>query len=83
MMDKAPESLIGEMSVMDSSGHQQLKWNRNNSDEIAAAQAVFNRLMEQGYSAFGAKTKTAPRNSMKTFDPEAEEVVMVPRIAGG
>jgi hypothetical protein len=83
MMDRASESLIGEMSVMDSSGHQQLKWNRDNPDEIATAQTVFKRLMERGYSAFGAKTKTEPRHSMKTFDPEVTEVVMVPRITGG
>ena len=82
-MDRAPESLIGEMSVMDSSGHRQLKWKRDNPDEVAAAQSVFDRLMERGYSAFGAKTKAAPRHAMKNFDPEAAEVVMVPRIAGG
>ena len=82
-MDRAPESLIGEMSVMDSTGHQQLKWNRSNPDEIAIAQAVFDRLMRQGYSAFGTSTKDAPRHIMKTFDPAVEEVVMVPRIAGG
>lgn len=82
-MDRAPESLTGEMSVMDSSGRRQLKWKRDNPDEIAAVKAVFDRLMERGYGAFGAKAKAAPRQAMKAFDPEAAEVVMVPKIVGG
>ena len=82
-MDRAPELLIGEMSVMDGSGRRQLQWKRDNPDEIAAAQAIFDHLLARGFSAFGAKTKAAPRQAINTFDPEAAEVVMVPRIVGG
>lgn len=82
-MDKAPESLIGEMSVMDASGHKQLKWNMDKPDEIAAAQEIFDRLVEKGYSAFGSKNKTEQKHAMKTFDPTMEELVMVPRTVGG
>ncbi len=82
-MDRAPESLIGEMSVMDGSGHRQVTWNRDNPVEIAAAKAVFNDLIARGYSAFGAKTKAAPRHATPVFDPDAAALVMVPRIVGG
>lgn len=82
-MDRAAESLIGEMSVMDGSDHRRLTWSRGNPEQIAEARAVFDALMARGYSAFGAKTKTAPRHATRTFDPEAAELVMVPRIAGG
>jgi len=82
-MDKAPDSVIGEMNIMDASGHKQLKWDTGTPAEIAAAQATFDRLLKNGYSAFGAKEKTAPKQVLKTFDPTMEEVVLVPRIVGG
>ncbi len=82
-MDKAPESLIGEMSVMDASGHKQLRWNTGKPEEIAAAQATFDRLLENGYSAFGSKKKTEAKHLVRTFDPTMEELVMVPKTVGG
>lgn len=52
-MDKAPVSLVGEMSVMDSSGHKQLKWNTDRLDEVAVAKETFDKLVGKGYSGFG------------------------------
>ncbi|WP_019140182.1 hypothetical protein [Noviherbaspirillum massiliense] len=83
MMDKAPESLVGEMSIMDRSGHKQLTWNMDKLEEIAAAKETFDTLVKQGYSAFGSKTKTEAKHTVKEFDPTMEEVVMVPRTVGG
>lgn len=82
-MDMALESVFGEMRVMDYAGNQRMKWKRDNPDQIAAAKAVFDRLLERGYSAFGTRSKSAPRQTMKTFDPEAADVIMVPKIVGG
>ncbi|WP_161603765.1 hypothetical protein [Noviherbaspirillum massiliense] len=82
-MDKAPESLVGEMSIMDRSGHKQLTWNMDKLEEIAAAKETFDTLVKQGYSAFGSKTKTEAKHTVKEFDPTMEEVVMVPRTVGG
>jgi hypothetical protein len=83
MMDNALVSSIGEMNIMDASGHQQLKWNMGKADEIAAAQATFDRLVKQGYAAFGSDKKMEAKHGISTFDPAMEEVVMVPRIVGG
>lgn len=82
-MDKAPESLIGEMNIMDSSGHKQLKWNTDKLDEIAAAKDTFDTLVKKGYTAFGSETKSEPKHTIKEFDPTMEELVMVPRTVGG
>ncbi len=82
-MDKAPQSLIGEMSIMDRSGHKSLKWDMDKLDEIAAAKETFDSLIKEGYSAFGGQTKTEPKHTIKEFDPTMEEVVMVPRTVGG
>jgi hypothetical protein len=82
-MDNAYESPVGEMNIMDASGHQQLKWHMGNADEIAEAQATFDHLVKQGYGAFGSPQKGEPKHGIKAFDSAMEEVVMVPRIVGG
>ena len=82
-MDKAPVSLVGEMSVMDRSGHKQLKWNTDRLDEVAVAKETFDRLVAKGYSGFGSKTKKEPKQLINEFDSTMEEVVMVPKIVGG
>lgn len=82
-MDKAPASLVGEMSIMDTSGHKQLKWKMDSLDEIAVAKQTFDALVKDGYSAFGSKTKTETKQIVKEFDPTMEDVVMVPRTVGG
>lgn len=82
-MDKASQSRIGEMSVMNRSGHTQLKWHMDSLREIAAAEDMFNQLIGKGYSAFGSKSKTSPRHAIHEFDSTMEDVVLVPRIIGG
>lgn len=82
-MKTAAGSPGGEMRIMDASGHQQLKWHMGNHDEIDAARATFDRLLRQGYAAFGAATSTEAKHAIKTFDPAMKEMVMVPRIVGG
>lgn len=82
-MDNALKSPIGTMNIMDDSGHRQLNWDISNAKEIAAAQKTFDRLVKQGYAAFGAPDSVAPKQAITAFDPALEEVVMVPRIVGG
>ena len=82
-MDKASGSPVGEMSIMDSSGHKELKWDMDKLEEIAVAKSTFDKLMKEGYSAFGAHTKSEQKQAIKEFDATMEDVVMVPRIVGG
>jgi hypothetical protein len=82
-MDNALKSAIGAMKIMDSSGHRQVEWNMSDAKEIAAAQKTFDRLVKQGYAAFGSTKGSASKQAVSTFDPAMEEVVMVPRIIGG
>lgn len=82
-MNNAIESRSGAMNIMDESGHRQVNWDMFNSREVAAAQKTFDRLVKQGYAAFGATKRLAPKQAMTAFDPAMEELVMVPRIVGG
>jgi hypothetical protein len=83
MMDKAPASLVGEMSIMDTSGHKQLKWKMDQPDAIAVAKQTFDALVKDGYSAFGSHVRDEPKQAVKEFDPTLEDLVMVPRTVGG
>ncbi|MET0855836.1 MAG: hypothetical protein ABWY27_03720 [Telluria sp.] len=71
------------MKIMDSSGHRQLEWHMSNAKEIAAAQKTFDRLIKQGYAAFGSTDGSTAKRAVTAFDPATEELVMVPRIVGG
>lgn len=82
-MDNSLEISVGAMNIMDESGHRQVVWDKNNSKEIAAAQKTFDGLVKRGYAGFGARNSGDLKQSIKTFDPTLEEVVMVPRIVGG
>lgn len=82
-MEQTPETFVGEMNIMDSSGHTRLTWSSDDPLEIAAARKVFDSLLDKGYSAFGSKQKAAPKHTLGKFDSTMEELVMVPRTVGG
>jgi hypothetical protein len=82
-MDKSPAPLLGEMSIMDSSGHKQLTWSIERSDEIAMAKKTFDQLIGDGYFAFASEKKMGTKHLINKFDPAMEEMIMVPRNVGG
>jgi hypothetical protein len=82
-MDKAHTSLIGQMNIMDRSGHKELTWDTDKLDEILVAQKTFDSFMKQGYSAFGSKNKADAKHLVREFDPTMEELVIVPKTVGG
>ena len=82
-MDKAPAFLLGEMSIMDRSGHKQLKWHTDKDDEMTMAKETFDHLVGKGYSAFASEKKAETKHLIREFDPTMEETVLVPRNVGG
>jgi len=74
---------MGEMRIMDRAGDSVLAWNPEELEEVREAEARFNELVVRGrHTAFdiveGGKAK-----QLKVFNPDAEKIVMVPRVAGG
>lgn len=82
-MKQTIEAHIGEMSIMDHSGHKELKWNTALFEEVAQAQKTFDDLTRMGYSAFASKEKAQVKHLINQFDPTAAEVIMVPKTVGG
>ncbi len=59
-------------------------WNRDNPDEVEGARTLFNTLTSRGYTAFKAVGEKGEKGKkLDSFDPAAERMILVPRIAGG
>lgn len=74
---------VGAMSVMGSDGDTKVAWDSDKPAEVEIARETFDKLKAKGYSAFRVNKKGDQGEEMKTFDPQAEHVIMVPRMAGG
>lgn len=73
----------GTMDVMDRSGHTTIKWDPAVPAEVDMARASFDSLTSQGYRAFRVGPGEERSEGLRTFDPRAEKMIMVPRLQGG
>lgn len=65
-------------------GDTKIIFDSTKPDEVDAARATFNKLTGKGYRAFKAEgEKGIAGTSITEFDPKAERLIFVPRIAGG
>ncbi len=74
---------MGEIREMSRKGDLKLSWNSGNEKEVAAAKEVFDKRVKEGWAAFGEKIMGCKGNRIRTFDPDAERIVLVPQVAGG
>jgi hypothetical protein len=82
-MEKTGTGRIGQMNIMDRSGHKELTWDADKLNEVLAAKTTFDNLMKRGYTAFGSKYKADAKHLVREFDPTLEELVVVPKTVGG
>lgn len=59
-----------------------ISWNKNSAEEIASAEKKFKELIRQGWFAFTVK---AGNKKVQIFDfnPEHEEIFLIPLTEGG
>ena len=74
---------MGEMAIMGRQGDTKIIWDRNNSDEISAAQRLFNDLRGTGYLAFSVQKGGEKGVQIFYFDPQAEKIILAPPMRGG
>lgn len=75
---------MGEMAVMDrNAGDLKVIWDPDNEDEVAAARAQFDALTGKGYAAFRVGDRGRKGEQIRTFDPDAEKVILAPQLRGG
>lgn len=75
--------MTGEMAVLDRSGDIKTVWDSENREEVAAAKKQFDDLGAKGFAAFRVKKGGEKGEQIRTFDPEAEAIIMVPQMVGG
>lgn len=72
---------IHVLRVLDARGDTQMNFDPQNPAEVADVEMRFRELMGRGFAAFDVSTM--PGRVMRTFDPQASEVIVTPRFAGG
>lgn len=84
-MTTAAPPQTGVMAEMSERGDTKFMWDKDNADEVKAARKHFDRLTESNkFTAFYAKGRKGKQGEkMKTFDPSAERIILVPQLVGG
>lgn len=71
------------IAVLGSTGDTKSIWDKNQADEVQAARDQFDKLKKKGYLAFQVNKDGTKGDQMRTFDPDAERMIMVPPMQGG
>ena len=74
---------MGELAIMGKEGDTKVIWDVENEDEVEAAEAQFDALMDKGFSAFKVKKNGDPGVQIRKFKADAGKIIMVPPVTGG
>lgn len=75
---------MSTLHVLDTTGDTKLIWDRNNEDEVSAARKMFDDLKRKQFMAYKAEGKEGKKGEViHNFDPDAERIIMAPRMVGG
>lgn len=77
------DMVTGSMLIMDRTGHTTVTWDPTKPVEVEVAKATFDRLVKEGYNAFKVEGADNQGERMRTFDPKAGKIMMVPHLVGG
>ena len=64
-------------------GDTKIIWDKDNEDEVDAAEATFNKLVKKGFIAFSVKKDGSSGDKLKKFDADEEKIIMVAPMVGG
>lgn len=72
---------MGKLRILNESGDREVPWTAEDTESIRTAEASFFEHQRQGSAAF-AKTGNG-HELIKSFDPDAEEILIVRPLIGG
>src|SRR6266487_1259272 len=76
---------MAKLRILSARGDTVVEWHLGQGDAraaVAEAQRIFEEARARGATAFKVEAGQ-PAQRLDRFDPRAEEVVVVPRVAGG
>lgn len=75
---------MGKLTILDRTGDSEVSWNPGDAQSAKEAAIRFKEMTDdKGYLAFRADKEGNGTAPIKEFDPEAEEILMLPRMVGG
>lgn len=74
---------MGELRVLGQMGDTRLTWDPANTIEVETAKKAFEDYRAKRFAAFRTTKRGTKGEQITFFDPQAEEVLLVPPIAGG
>jgi hypothetical protein len=74
----------GQMHETGKEGDTKIIWDKDNSDEVEIARAAFDSALRKGMLAYAAEGSRGRRGTqIRTFDPDAERIILVRPMQGG
>lgn len=74
---------MGELSTICDQGDLKIIWDPDNEDEVSAAKKQFNELTGKGFMAFAVGRGGKKSERIRSFDPDAEKVILAPPLSAG
>lgn len=74
---------MGELSWLSKEGDTKVIWDPKNEDEVEAAEAQFDALIDKGFAAYKVKKDGSKGRKISQFDEKAGKIIMVPAVMGG
>lgn len=81
---------MGKLRVMSIQGDRTVAWDRKQAETgdpeaeeaVREAERIFEEALRKGATAFRV-APSSPTTRLDRFDPEADQIVVVPRVVGG
>ena len=72
---------MGKLRILNESGDREIPWTLEDADSLRAAEKLFFEQQKSGSAAF-AKVNGG-HELIKSFDPDADEILIVKPLVGG
>ena len=74
---------MGKMHKLDATGHGEVAAWGEDAESRAAGDAAFKSLAERGFTMFDVSDPLVGKPAMRAFNPEATDIIAVPRLVAG
>jgi hypothetical protein len=75
---------MSELRIMDEkAGDLKVIWDKDNQEEVDAAEAQFDALVKKHYIAYTVNKDGKAGKKITKFDPDAEKIILAPMVQGG
>ena len=71
------------LEIVDRTGHTEVSWDPDDPEEVQAAQEAFGECLGKGYAAFSMQSDGKQGEQIRSFDPYAGRILMLPALVGG